>query len=54
MPVEISTPTILSGFSANASKSKQATGRKKMLEKLNFEEIKIHNGFKIKLAEFVS
>jgi ATPase subunit of ABC transporter with duplicated ATPase domains len=26
-------------FSANASKSKQATGRKKMLEKLNFEEI---------------
>ncbi|MCC7331191.1 MAG: ATP-binding cassette domain-containing protein [Flavobacteriales bacterium] len=27
-------------FSANASKSKQATGRKKMLEKLNFEEIK--------------
>lgn len=27
-------------FSANASKSKQATGRKKMLDKLNFEEIK--------------
>ncbi|HRP60743.1 MAG TPA: ABC-F family ATPase, partial [Vicingus sp.] len=27
-------------FSANASKSKQATGRKKMLEKINFEEIK--------------
>jgi ATPase subunit of ABC transporter with duplicated ATPase domains len=27
-------------FSANASKSKQATGRKKMLEKLNFEDIK--------------
>jgi len=27
-------------FSANASKSKQATGRKKMLEKLSFEEIK--------------
>ena len=27
-------------FSANASKSKQATGRKKMLEKLNFEKIK--------------
>ncbi|MDP4187918.1 MAG: ATP-binding cassette domain-containing protein [Bacteroidota bacterium] len=26
-------------FSANASKSKQATSRKKMLEKLNFEEI---------------
>ena len=26
-------------FSANASKSKQATGRKKMLEKLDFEEI---------------
>jgi len=26
-------------FSANASKSKQATGRKKMLEKLNFEDI---------------
>lgn len=30
----------ISRFSANASKSKQATGRKKMLEKLNFEEIK--------------
>ncbi|MCB0380531.1 MAG: ATP-binding cassette domain-containing protein [Flavobacteriales bacterium] len=27
-------------FSANASKSKQATGRKKMLDKINFEEIK--------------
>lgn len=27
-------------FSANASKSKQATGRKKMLEKINFEDIK--------------
>lgn len=27
-------------FSANASKSKQTTSRKKMLEKLNFEEIK--------------
>ncbi|MFN8339163.1 MAG: hypothetical protein U0T36_09095 [Saprospiraceae bacterium] len=27
-------------FSANASKSKQATARKKMLEKINIEEIK--------------
>lgn len=27
-------------FSANASKSKQATGRKKMLDKINFEDIK--------------
>lgn len=30
-------------FSANASKSKQATSRKKMLEKLNFEDIKPSN-----------
>jgi ATPase subunit of ABC transporter with duplicated ATPase domains len=32
--------TFIARFSANASKSKQATSRKKMLEKLNIEDIK--------------
>ena len=33
----------ISRFSANASKSKQATGRKKLLEKINLEEIQPSN-----------